>query len=82
MPTILRWKGYRFFFFSNEGSPIEPCHIHAAKGDAYVKIWLEPEVAAEEAYNLTSAQIHEVVEKVKEEKERITRCWNEYFNKS
>jgi hypothetical protein len=25
MPTILRIKGYRFFFFSNEGN--EPCHI-------------------------------------------------------
>lgn len=29
MPTVLRWKGYRFYFFSNEGS--EPPHIHIDK---------------------------------------------------
>jgi uncharacterized protein DUF4160 len=29
MPTILRWKGFRFFFFSNEGD--EPPHVHAEK---------------------------------------------------
>ena len=28
MPVILRHRGYRFFFFSNEGEPPEPPHIH------------------------------------------------------
>ena len=26
MPTVLRWEGYRAFFYSNEGS--EPPHLH------------------------------------------------------
>jgi hypothetical protein len=29
MPAVLRIKGYRFFFFSNEGN--EPIHIHVEK---------------------------------------------------
>ena len=33
MPTILRLEGYRFFFYSNEGSPREPPHVHVERGD-------------------------------------------------
>lgn len=40
MPVVLRIKGYRFYFFSNENA--EPKHIHVTKADANGKIWLEP----------------------------------------
>jgi len=40
MPVIFRHKGYRFFFFSNEGIPLEPCHIHVKKGSAVAKFWI------------------------------------------
>jgi hypothetical protein len=38
MPTVLRHKGYRFFFYSNEGD--EPAHVHVRKGDSEAKVWL------------------------------------------
>jgi len=28
MPVVFRWKNFKFFFFSNEGDPREPPHIH------------------------------------------------------
>ena len=40
MPVVLRTKGYRFFFYSNEGD--EPMHIHIEKADASGKMWLHP----------------------------------------
>ncbi len=40
MPTVLFAEGFRFFFFSNEGS--EPPHIHVERGDGYARFWLEP----------------------------------------
>ena len=40
MPTVLRIKGYRFFFFSNEGD--EPPHIHIESAESYAKFWLNP----------------------------------------
>ena len=40
MPTVLRWAGYRFDFFSNEG--YEPPHIHVDKAGNSVKFWLVP----------------------------------------
>lgn len=40
MPTILRIRGYRFFFFSNERE--EPPHIHVEQAERYAKFWVEP----------------------------------------
>jgi hypothetical protein len=28
-----RFGGFRFFFYSNEGDPWEPVHIHVERGD-------------------------------------------------
>jgi hypothetical protein len=39
MPTILRLRGYRFFFFSGEGG--EPPHIHVESAENYAKFWLD-----------------------------------------
>ena len=49
MPTVFRYRGFRFFFYANEGSPREPAHIHVEKQDMEAKFWLRPEVGL--AYN-------------------------------
>jgi len=28
MPVVLRQQGYTFFFYANEGNPLEAAHIH------------------------------------------------------
>ena len=40
MPSILTAFGYRYFFYSNEGLPLEPLHIHVANGDNEAKFWI------------------------------------------
>ena len=79
MPVIFRDKGYRFFFFSNEGIPLEPCHIHVRKGGAVAKIWLVPEIRLAEAYDMSSAELRKLLLVVKQNQEFIKRKWNEYF---
>jgi hypothetical protein len=49
MPTALRLDGYRFFFYSDEGNPREPPHIHVRQGRNEAKFWLQPNVCL--AYN-------------------------------
>ena len=39
MPTILRVKGYRFFFYINDHSP---AHIYIEKGEGTAKFSLVP----------------------------------------
>lgn len=44
MPNVFRERGFRFFFYSDEGSPHEPVHIHVVKDNLEAKFWLNPTV--------------------------------------
>ena len=55
MPTILRERGYRFFFFSRENH--EPPHIHIESGDDYAKFWLQP-VVLDQSFGYNSTEVH------------------------
>jgi hypothetical protein len=45
MPTVFRQDGFCFFFYSNEGNPREPVHIHVMRAGAEAKLWLATEVS-------------------------------------
>ena len=80
MPTVFYERGFRFFFYSNEGSPREPVHIHVEKDDAEAKFWLRPEVQL--AYNdgYSARTLRELTGIVAANRERIERAWNEFFS--
>ena len=80
MPVVLRYKGYRFFFFSNEGNPREPLHIHVRQGDALAKIWLEPEVRVAESHGMDSAELKELLGVADAHRDEIRRYWNDHFD--
>lgn len=42
MPTVFRYKGFRFFFYSNEGKPRGPLHVHVVGEGGEAKFWLKP----------------------------------------
>ncbi|NDC54458.1 MAG: DUF4160 domain-containing protein [Planctomycetia bacterium] len=44
MPTVLRVGGFRFHFYSDEGT--EPPHIHVRCADGECKFWLDPVILA------------------------------------
>jgi len=79
VPVILRYKGYRLFFFANEGDPLEPVHIHVRSGERTAKFWVVPEVALAESYRMTSPELGELARVVRENRELIERKWNEFF---
>ncbi|HVI97587.1 MAG TPA: DUF4160 domain-containing protein [Sphingomonas sp.] len=41
-PSFFRHNGYRFHFFSNEGDPREPVHIHVTRDRSAAKFWFHP----------------------------------------
>lgn len=77
MPTILRIKGYRFFFFSREGS--EPAHIHIEQAERYAKFWLNP-IQLAESEGFRSGEISELRKLVQENIGLFEERWNEYFS--
>lgn len=76
MPTLFIVDGYRFFFFSNEGS--EPVHVHVAKAEKYAKFWLQP-VSVAYNYRFNSAELNRLMRLVETRKNGIEERWNDYF---
>jgi len=79
LPVILRTRGFNFFFFSNEGNPLEPMHIHVRKGDATAKFWLEPAIMLAGSYEMSAKELIEVRNIIIENFQQIEGSWNEYF---
>jgi len=76
MPTVLRWNGYRFYFFSNEGD--EPPHIHIDKAGNTAKFWLNPQRLARNI-GFAAREVAEIEAKVREQHAQFLEAWNEYF---
>ncbi len=81
MPKILEWKGYKFFFFSNEGDPLEPCHVHVRKGESLSKYWVIPDVYLEYSWGISTEELKMLEKVVEKHKDLIVEKWNEHFNR-
>ena len=76
MPTILRWKGYKFFFFSlEEDRP----HIHVKKQRGQAKYWLES-IEFVKAEGFSQKELNVIEKKIIEEQDLLLEKWNDYFN--
>lgn len=80
MPVVLRHKGFKYFFFSNEGNPREPLHIHVRKGERIAKIWIDPSISVAESFKVTSKELKEILAVVQNQQDLIRRSWDEHFD--
>ena len=69
VPKIFEWNGYKFFFFSNEGTPLEPCHVHIRRGEKRAKFWVKPVVGLAESYEMHSSELTALERIVEENRE-------------
>lgn len=79
MPVILRFKGYRFFFYSNEGEPREPAHIHVRGVEGEAKFWLTPGVLLARNDGFNARDLKELLGVVEENHTMLMEAWNDYF---
>lgn len=77
-PTVLRYKKYRFFFFSREEMRR---HVHVVSPEGEAKFWLEPIVALAESFRLSPSELKEVQRVVGRKKDEIVRAWNQHFKR-
>jgi Domain of unknown function (DUF4160) len=76
MPTVLRWKGYRFFFYSADGW--EPPHLHVVKESREAKIWLNDlTIAVNIGYS--AKELNKIIRKTREERDTFLAAWHDYF---
>jgi len=77
MPTVLLVRGWRVFFYADEGH--EPIHVHAKKGD---KLWLHTELFDVEeawAYGMSPRLRREIWQIVFAHFDMIVEEWNRRF---
>ena len=78
MPTLLLVDGFRFYFFSNEGT--EPPHVHISKAEAIAKLWLEPvEVVYSEGFS--PPELRRIRMLTEDNRVMFVDRWNEYFQR-
>jgi len=76
LPTLLRWKGYRFFFYSADGW--EPAHVHVVKDGKEAKIWLN-EIGLAVNMGYPARELGEIVRKTREQRAVFLEAWNDHF---
>ena len=81
MPLVFRQAGQRFHFFSNEGDPREPAHVHVDGPDGRAKFWLNPEVHVAFARGYAPRVVNELLAVVRANRDLIERRWNDHFGR-
>jgi len=76
-PTVLIYGKYRFFFNSREEKRM---HIHIQTADGTAKFWLEPIVALESYYNLSTKELKEVSTIIEEKQNEFKNSWKKHFS--
>jgi hypothetical protein len=77
MPTLLRFKGFRFFFFSLHRG--EPAHVHVEHGDKVAKFWLEP-VRLARSDGFRAHELNDLREIVGSRATEFMEAWREHFD--
>ncbi|WP_404418518.1 DUF4160 domain-containing protein [Marinospirillum sp.] len=79
MPVVLRVDGLKFFFYSNEGNPLEPVHVHVRRAGCEAKIWLQPEIQIARNEGFDAKALKKILELVQQHQEALKEAWYEYF---
>ncbi len=79
MPEVFRQDGFRFFFYSNEGDPREPMHVHVRKGGSEAKVWIAP-VSICDSDGFDPRSLRDIVRMVEANLALIQGKWHDYFS--
>jgi hypothetical protein len=77
MPTVLRWRGRRFYFYSSDEN--EPPHVHVDHSGRTIKVWLDTlKVAYNDGYAMRA--VTAILDVVDRNRERFLEAWREHFD--
>lgn len=75
-PTVLRVRGFRFYFFSREETR---AHVHVQHADGEAKIWIDPRVELALNHGLSARQIATAIRIVENHHDDIREAWATHF---
>lgn len=77
MPKVFEKEGYKFFFYSNEHSPI---HVHVRYGDGEAVFVVEMEIELRESHGLKVKELARAQILAEEHQQLIVEKWHEHFD--
>lgn len=79
MPTLLSSDGFRFFFYSREGIPLEPPHVHVRQGNREAKLWLTPIVSIAWNRRIDPRTLKRLVAIAEAHRDEFEEKWHVFF---
>ena len=80
MPTVFNDSALKFFFYSNEGDPREPIHVHVRRGACEAKIWLEPNINIASSYGFNAKELRAILGLAEQRVGQLVEAWHEHFS--
>ena len=80
MPKLLEWNGWKFFFYSREGMPLEPAHVHIRKDRSELKVWLTPIVRVASDRRMDPRTLKMLLAVVETHRDEFMEQWNDFFS--
>ena len=77
MPTVFAKDGFRFFFYSNDHTPI---HVPVKRGDGEAVFFVEGEVVLRESVGMKTSELAKAEDLAIEHQQLIVQKWHEYFD--
>jgi hypothetical protein len=77
MPTVFIKDGFRFFFYSNDHTPI---HVHVKRGSGEAVFEVEGQVVLRESVGMKTAELAKAEDLAIEHQQLIIEKWHEYFD--
>lgn len=77
MPTVFTKDGFRFFFYSNDHTPI---HVHVKFGNGEAVFIVEGDVVLRESVGMKTSELSKAEDLAIEHQELITQKWHECFD--
>ncbi len=77
-PTVLRVRGYRFYFFSREENR---AHVHVQHATGEAKFWLEPTLEVAQNFGLSPQRLATALRLAREHRNEIRSAWNAHFDR-
>lgn len=85
MPQLFKIGGYYVYFWSNEGRPIEPVHVHISSGaptENGSKVWVTSRGRAYLEHNrsrIPPSALRSIMRIIEARSDEIVAMWEDYF---
>ena len=85
MPQVFRVSNYLVYFWTNEGEPIEPIHVHITDGNPSAndtKIWITSTgrcLLSQNKSDIPSHKLNQLIKIIEGRHKEIINKWMDYF---